>query len=173
MLEHCASGVYGEYTCPHLPGLRSGGAFGSSCSLLLSVYWWCGRLFAARAARRAAVDRRAAGVHAPHFGPRVPPLIMVLVSDVGVWKAIWPAWRTRAHGGNFSVFMPLALDDDELLVRASAVLKSQGPENWSRGRPGPHWARTNPRSVRDVSCGKIREKTAGGVASCGATGPGY
>ena len=24
-------------------------------------------------------------------------------------------------------------DDDELLVRASAVLKSQGPENWSRG----------------------------------------
>ena len=24
----------------------------------------------------------------------------------------------------------------ELLVRASAVLKSQGPENWSRGRPG-------------------------------------
>ena len=27
------------------------------------------------------------------------------------------------------------LDDDELLVRASAVLKSQGPENWSRGRP--------------------------------------
>ena len=30
-----------------------------------------------------------------------------------------------------------ALDGDgELLVRASAVLKSQGPENWSRGRPG-------------------------------------
>ena len=28
-------------------------------------------------------------------------------------------------------------DDDELLVRASAVLKSKGPENWSRGRPGP------------------------------------
>ena len=27
-------------------------------------------------------------------------------------------------------------DDDELLVRASAVLKSQGPENWPRGRPG-------------------------------------
>ena len=27
-------------------------------------------------------------------------------------------------------------DDDELLVRASAVLKSQGPENGSRGRPG-------------------------------------
>ena len=26
-------------------------------------------------------------------------------------------------------------DDDELLERASAVLKSQGPENWSRGRP--------------------------------------
>ena len=27
--------------------------------------------------------------------------------------------------------------DDELIVRASAVLKSQGPEeNWSRGRPG-------------------------------------
>ena len=29
------------------------------------------------------------------------------------------------------------MDDDELIVRASAVLKSQGPENWSRGRPGP------------------------------------
>lgn len=27
-------------------------------------------------------------------------------------------------------------DDDELLVRASAVLKSQGPENLPRGRPG-------------------------------------
>ena len=26
-----------------------------------------------------------------------------------------------------------ASDDDELIVRASAVLKSQGPENWSRG----------------------------------------
>ena len=34
----------------------------------------------------------------------------------------------------------LTTGDDELLVRASAVLKSQGPENWhenwSRGRPG-------------------------------------
>ena len=40
-------------------------------------------------------------------------------------------------------------DDDEFLVRASAVLKSQGPESWSRGRPGPLWARKNPRSVRD------------------------
>ena len=39
-------------------------------------------------------------------------------------------------------------DDDELLVRASAVLKSQGPENWSRGRPGLLRARTNSRSVR-------------------------
>ena len=28
------------------------------------------------------------------------------------------------------------VDDDELIVRASAVLKSQGPENWPRGRPG-------------------------------------
>ena len=36
-----------------------------------------------------------------------------------------------AHGGG---------DDDELIVRASAVLKSQGPENWSRGRPGRHTA---------------------------------
>ena len=27
-------------------------------------------------------------------------------------------------------------DDDELIVRASAVLRSQGPENWPRGRPG-------------------------------------
>ena len=47
-------------------------------------------------------------------------------------------------------------DDDELLVRASAVLKSQGPENWSHGRPGLLRARTNSRSVRDASCGKIR-----------------
>ena len=30
----------------------------------------------------------------------------------------------------------LFADDDELLVRASAVLKSQGPENWSRGPVG-------------------------------------
>ena len=36
-------------------------------------------------------------------------------------------------GGFATNFM---LDDDELLVRASAVLKSQGAENWSRGRPG-------------------------------------
>ena len=56
----------------------------------------------------------------------------------------------------------MMVGDDELLVRASAVLKSQGPENWSRGRPGPHWARTNSRSARDASCGKIRGKTAGG-----------
>ena len=63
-------------------------------------------------------------------------------------------------------------DDDELLARASAVLKSQGPENWSRGRPGPHWARANSRSVRDTSCGKIRGGTTGGLASCGVTGPG-
>ena len=27
------------------------------------------------------------------------------------------------------------LHDDESLVRASAVLKSQGPENWPRGTP--------------------------------------
>ena len=46
--------------------------------------------------------------------------------------------------------------DGELLVRASAVLKSQGPENWSRGRPGLVRARTNSRSVRDRPCGKIR-----------------
>ena len=37
-------------------------------------------------------------------------------------------------------------DDDELLVRASAVLKSQGPENWSRGRPGQKtlWSSPSP-----------------------------
>ena len=65
-------------------------------------------------------------------------------------------------------------DDDELIVRASAVLKSQGPENWSRGRPGLLRARTNSRSVRDGLCGKIRGgETAGGVASCDAAGPGY
>ena len=28
-------------------------------------------------------------------------------------------------------------DDNELFVRASDVLKSQGRENWPRGRPGP------------------------------------
>ena len=37
------------------------------------------------------------------------------------------------------------------------MLKNQGPENWSRGRPGLLRARTNSRSVRDTSCGKIRE----------------
>ena len=50
-------------------------------------------------------------------------------------------------------------DDDELVVRASAVLKSQGRENWSRGRPGPVWARTNSRSFRDTSCEKSVEKS--------------
>ena len=48
--------------------------------------------------------------------------------------------------------------DGELIVRASAVLKSQGPENWSRGRPGLVRARTNSRSVRGGLCGKIRGK---------------
>ena len=48
-------------------------------------------------------------------------------------------------------------DDELLVVRASAVLKSEGPENWSRGRPGLLWARTNSRSVRGASCGKPRE----------------
>ena len=69
--------------------------------------------------------------------------------------------------------LSFVVDDDELIVRASAVLKSQGPENWSRGRPGLRWARTNSRSARDASCGKIRGKTAGGVTSCDAAGPGY
>ena len=30
-------------------------------------------------------------------------------------------------------------DDDDLLVRASAVLKSQGPENWPHGRPARYF----------------------------------
>ena len=34
-------------------------------------------------------------------------------------------------------------DDDKLIVRASAVLKSQGPENWSRGRPGKLYVKKN------------------------------
>ena len=71
--------------------------------------------------------------------------------------------RLGASQGWFSTFGD---GDDELLVRASAVLKSQGPENWPRGRPGLLRARKNPRSVRGASCGKTREeKTAGGVAS--------
>ena len=45
-----------------------------------------------------------------------------------------PARRGRG-GCSFGAFS----DDDELIVRASAVLKSQGPENWSRGRPGDLW----------------------------------
>ena len=49
-------------------------------------------------------------------------------------------------------------DDDELIARASAVLKSQGRGNWPRGRPGPVWARTKTRSLRDASCGEILEK---------------
>ena len=49
--------------------------------------------------------------------------------------------------------------DDELLVRASAVLKSQGRENWSRGRPDPLWARINSLSVRDTGhAGKSMKK---------------
>ena len=62
--------------------------------------------------------------------------------------------------------------DGESIVRASAVLKSQGRENWFRGRPGPVWARANSRSVRDAACGEIRGKTCHGVTSYGATGPG-
>ena len=38
------------------------------------------------------------------------------------------------------------------LVRASAVLKSQGSENGLRGRPGPLWAHTNISSVREAPC---------------------
>ena len=60
----------------------------------------------------------------------------------------------RQHQENWPAIMEVG--DDELLVRASAVLKSQGPENWSHGRPGLLRARTNSRSVRDASCGKIR-----------------
>ena len=63
------------------------------------------------------------------------------------WDCSAPARLPPLMTGGFA-------DDDELLVRASAVLKSQGPENWSRGRPGPHWARTNSRSARDASAGK-------------------
>ena len=57
--------------------------------------------------------------------------------------------RTYARGHNS------ANDDDELPLRASAVLKSRGAADWSRGRPGPLWARTNSRSVRGTPCGKI------------------
>ena len=53
------------------------------------------------------------------------------------------------------------------------MLKSQGPENWPRGRPGLLWARTNSRSVRGESCGKTREGKTGRrrVASCDAADP--
>ena len=34
------------------------------------------------------------------------------------------------------------------------MLKSQGPENWPRGRPGPPLGASNSRSVRDTSFGK-------------------
>ena len=58
-------------------------------------------------------------------------------------------------------------DDDELLVRAPAVLKSQGPENWSRGIPGLLWARANSRSVRGVSFSKKNGKgRAGKTVAC-------
>ena len=67
--------------------------------------------------------------------------------------------------------------DDGLLVRALAVLKSQGHRGQKTGPVGdlpPRWARTNSRSVRrDTSCGGIREKNARGVASYGATGTGF
>ena len=43
-------------------------------------------------------------------------------------------------------------DDDELLVRASAVLKSQGPENWSRGRPDvPSCVMTYPYPPKNIT----------------------
>ena len=66
-------------------------------------------------------------------------------------------------------------DDGELLVRASAVLKSQGPENWPRGpRPGgkahlgrPAAAAAHPRSRFFVSgtCALALQKAVGGFVS--------
>ena len=63
-----------------------------------------------------------------------------------VWVLVWPSTRAcltlhRAlHDFDFLVLTGACQfghgDDDELIVRASAVLKSQGPEAWSRGRPG-------------------------------------
>ena len=46
------------------------------------------------------------------------------------------SWATAQDMGNCRRFNEAFYDDDELLVRASAVLKSQVPENWPRGRPG-------------------------------------
>ena len=68
----------------------------------------------------------------------------------GLWGGIQPS-RSTAHVRLLTRTPATPDDDDELIVRASAVLKSQGPENWSRGRPGPHWARKNSLSARDAS----------------------
>ena len=54
-----------------------------------------------------------------------------------------------------SVLCKLNDDDDELLVRASAVLKSQGPENWSRGRPGDrsnYFSRSAKKTLNFLPC---------------------
>ena len=85
-------------------------------------------------------------------------LFMVALSQHAQFNSPSPS---TCHGRSATLRSGLSvtvsyLDDDELLVRASAVLKKQGPETWSRGRPGLLRACTNSRSVRDTSCGKIR-----------------
>ena len=65
--------------------------------------------------------------------------------QIGMKTGEFPPWRrarlasTRQHRNKNAAGQQG--DDDELLVRASAVLKSQGPENWPRGRPGGRPAR--------------------------------
>ena len=68
------------------------------------------------------------------------------------------AWRWKKKSG---VVVPL-------LVRASAVLKSQGPENWSRGGDPVSFGRVKTRALSGTHrAGKSGgEKNAGGVASC-------
>ena len=93
-------------------------------------------------------------------------LLLSLGTKEGSW---WVEVACRVYGAELFFFypfrfvvggiagIPLCSDDDELLARASAVLKSQGPENFPRGKLFHLWARKKSRSVRGASCGKSRE----------------
>ena len=81
---------------------------------------------------------------------------VVAVGAPAASRCAGAAWRLGALAGGGArrvgrrrqpVFRHAGDDGDELLVRASAVLKSQGPENWSRGRPAGAGAAITPVSA--------------------------
>ena len=83
------------------------------------------------------------------YGRQIGKYDVLIVSEITASKLVGPTSKPSAcctappavvdaaqvvDGGGS---MPERFDDDdELLVQACAVLKSQGPENWPRGRPG-------------------------------------